>query len=154
MARVRMSAMRWSRAQWIGLMARARPEALAEAAEALGAPPAHRVERGPEVGLVMVRGRAGGTGDPFNLGEATAVRCVVTLEPDGPAGVGYALGRDRAHARRIALCDALMQTDRAQDVEAAVLEPLAAAEAEARAARGRRAAATRVDFFTLVRGED
>ncbi|MGH6917033.1 MAG: phosphonate C-P lyase system protein PhnG, partial [Geminicoccaceae bacterium] len=50
--------------------------------------------------------------------------------------------------------DALLQ---APDRRAALLErvvaPLAAAQAEARAAQARKAAATRVEFFTMVRGD-
>ena len=36
--------------------------------------PAHEDLREPENGLVMVRGRVGGDGAPFNLGEATVSR--------------------------------------------------------------------------------
>ena len=38
-----------------------------------------------ETGLVMLRGRAGGDGAPFNLGEATVTRAVVEL-PGGERG--------------------------------------------------------------------
>jgi alpha-D-ribose 1-methylphosphonate 5-triphosphate synthase subunit PhnG len=101
----------------------------------------------------MARGRAGATGAPFNLGEVSATRAAVRLA-DGTVGIGYVLGRDKAHAERAALCDALMQGPRAEAVRATVIAPLAAAEAGRRAARARKAAATRVEFFTLVRGED
>ncbi len=101
----------------------------------------------------MVRGRAGGTGAPFNIGEMTVTRCALRLR-DGTVGHAYVQGRDKAHAERAALVDALMQTDAAPRIEAAVLGPLAAEAAAARRARSAKAAATRVEFFTMVRGED
>ncbi|NCU20018.1 phosphonate C-P lyase system protein PhnG [Candidatus Falkowbacteria bacterium] len=115
--------------------------------------PAHAMLRAPEVGAVMVRGHAGGTGAPFNLGEMTVTRCTLRLA-GGQVGHAMVAGRDRVHARRAALVDALMQTDRAGAIRAAVLEPLVAEAAAARATRAAKAAATRVEFFTLVRGED
>ena len=110
--------------------------------------------RGPETGLVMLRGRVGGGGAPFNFGEATVTRATVRL-PGGAIGHSYALGRDKKKARLAAIADALWQ-DPAQraDVEAKVLEPLRAAAAAADAKRRAETAATKVDFFTLVRGED
>ena len=63
-------------------------------------------------------------------------------------------GRDKGHATRAALVDALMQTAQAEAVRAAILDPLADALESARAARAAKAAATRVDFFTMARGED
>jgi len=110
--------------------------------------------RGPETGLVMLRGCVGGGGAPFNFGEATVTRATVRL-PGGAIGHSYALGRDRKKARLAAIADALWQ-DPAQRaaVEANVLEPLRAASAAADARRRAETAATKVDFFTLVRGED
>ena len=101
----------------------------------------------------MVRGRAGGTGAPFNIGEMTVTRCALRLE-DGTVGHAYVQGRDKAHAERAALVDALMQTKAAPRIEASVLRPLADEAGAARTARAARAAATRVEFFTMVRGED
>jgi alpha-D-ribose 1-methylphosphonate 5-triphosphate synthase subunit PhnG len=115
--------------------------------------PAHENLREPENGLVMVRGRTGGDGAPFNLGEATVSRAAVRLA-SGEVGFGYTLGRDRQKAQLIALCDALIQTaDHAESVEAQVLAPLRAAMISERNARAAETAATRVDFYTLVRGE-
>jgi alpha-D-ribose 1-methylphosphonate 5-triphosphate synthase subunit PhnG len=115
--------------------------------------PAHENLREPENGLVMVRGRTGGDGAPFNLGEATVSRAAVRLAT-GELGFGYTLGRDRQKARMIALCDALIQsTDHADTIEAKVLAPLRAATAVQRNHRAAQTAATRVDFYTMVRGE-
>jgi alpha-D-ribose 1-methylphosphonate 5-triphosphate synthase subunit PhnG len=109
--------------------------------------------REPENGLVMVRGRIGGDGGPFNLGEATVSRAAVRLAT-GEVGFGYTLGRDRQKARMIALCDALIQTiDHVDALEAQVLAPLRARMIAERNRSAAETAATRVDFYTLVRGE-
>jgi alpha-D-ribose 1-methylphosphonate 5-triphosphate synthase subunit PhnG len=139
-----------ARAAWMGCVARADPVALRQAMDMLGPLPTWRVLRAPQVGLVMARGRAGATGDAFNLGEVTATRCAVEVE--GATGYAYVLGRDRDHALAAAVCDALMQTNRRGEIEEKVLRPLAEAEAGRAADRARKAAATRVEFFTLVRG--
>ena len=115
--------------------------------------PAHENLREAENGLIMVRGRIGGDGAPFNLGEATVSRAAVR-DASGEVGFGYTLGRDREKARMIALCDALVQSDEfASNIETQVIAPLRAAMLARRSARAAEAAATRVDFYTMVRGE-
>ena len=115
--------------------------------------PEHESLREPENGLVMVRGRIGGDGAPFNLGEATVSRAAVRLA-SGEVGFGYTLGRDLEKARMIALCDAMVQSHTLADaVETNVLSPLRSAMLARRDRRSAEAAATRVDFYTMVRGE-
>ena len=115
--------------------------------------PDHENLREPENGLVMVRGRIGGDGAAFNLGEATVSRAAVRLST-GEVGFGYTLGRDGAKARMIALCDALVQSDEfAGLVETKVIAPLRAAISAKRNRTAAESAATRVEFYTLVRGE-
>ena len=115
--------------------------------------PVHENLREPENGIVMVRGRIGGDGAPFNFGEATVSRAAVRLA-SGVVGFGYTLGRDRQKARMIALCDALVQSDEFADaLEASVLAPLRSAMTAERNQKAAETAATRVDFYTLVRGE-
>lgn len=138
-----------TRADEMGLLARAAAPLLARLFPDL---PAHHLLRGPEIGTVMVRGRTGGTGAPFNLGEVTVTRCTVRMDC-GTVGHAHVQGRDRDHARRAAVLDALLQTEAAPDLRARVLAPLTQAETEARDLRARKAAATRVEFFTMVRGE-
>jgi alpha-D-ribose 1-methylphosphonate 5-triphosphate synthase subunit PhnG len=112
--------------------------------------PAFSRLRGPETGLVMARGRAGGTGAPFNLGELTVTRCAVR-DAAGRVGHAYALGRDAAQAELAARLDAALQDGARRDaLMAAVIAPLEAAQQARRQADARRAAATRVDFFTMV----
>ena len=134
----------------MGLLARSNPQRLAALMPDL---PAHAWLRAPEIGTVMVRGRTGARGAPFNLGEMTVTRCSLRLE-DGRVGHAYVQGRDRNHATRAALIDALMQGAEAARIEADLLLPLRAEEDERRTARAEKAAATRVEFFTMVRGED
>jgi alpha-D-ribose 1-methylphosphonate 5-triphosphate synthase subunit PhnG len=137
------------RQRWMGLLAKASPEMLANLLPDL---PAHDLLRQPEVGTVMVRGRAGGVGAAFNLGEMSVTRCAVRMA-DGAVGHGYVQGRSRDHALRAAVLDALMQGARAPELEAQVLAKLeAAAQAQAQT-RAAKAAATKVEFFTMVRGE-
>jgi alpha-D-ribose 1-methylphosphonate 5-triphosphate synthase subunit PhnG len=129
--------------------------ATAEIAGRLGmvALPVHEDLRELENGLVMVRGRVGGDGAPFNLGEATVSRAAVRLST-GEVGFGYTLGRDREKARLIALCDAMVQSaELAGAIETQVVAPLRAAMIERQSRKIAEAAATRVDFYTLVRGE-
>ncbi|MES0007742.1 phosphonate C-P lyase system protein PhnG [Mesorhizobium sp. M0062] len=110
--------------------------------------------RGPETGLVTVRGRIGGGGAPFNVGEVTVTRATVRLS-SGQVGHSYMLGRDRQKAKLAAIADALWQDPaHRQTVESALVAPLRAAQSEAREKRRSETAATKVDFFTMVRGED
>lgn len=143
------------RRDWMGLLARA-PEG--RAAELLARaqytePAGASFLRQPEIGSVMLRGRAGGTGAPFNLGEMTVTRCTLRLEC-GAVGHGYVQGRRKEDAQAAAVIDALMQTDSAPVVRAAVIDPLRAEEDARRQARAEKAAATKVEFFTMVRGEN
>lgn len=109
--------------------------------------------RAPETGLVMARGRIGGDGRPFNVGEATVTRAAVRL-PTGETGFAYHLGRDRPRARLAAILDAHWQRpERRAAVEAALAEIAERRAAEA-AVAARKVAATRVNFFALARGED
>lgn len=139
-----------ARKRWMSILARSAPQRLTALMPDL---PAHEMLRAPEIGAVMVRGRAGATGAPFNLGEMTVTRCSVRLAC-GAVGHAWVQGRGKDHARRAAAIDALMQTDAAADIAARVLTPLEGEAAATRAARAVRAAATKVEFFTMVRGED
>jgi alpha-D-ribose 1-methylphosphonate 5-triphosphate synthase subunit PhnG len=115
--------------------------------------PAHQDLRAPENGLVMLRGRVGGDGAPFNLGEATVSRAAVRLA-SGEVGFGYTLGRDGEKARLIALCDALVQSsDFGRAVEREIVAPLREQLMVRRKQAAAETAATKVDFYTMVRGE-
>ena len=142
------------RRRWMSVLALATPDEIEAAWRELGEPPAYARVRGPEVGLVMVRARAGGTGLRFNVGETTVTRCAVQLV-GGALGQAWVRGRDLRHAERAAVFDALLQDgDRGATLHATVIEPLARARVARRHAATTRAEATRVEFFTMVRGED
>lgn len=136
------------RQRWISVLARATGDELAAVAEGR-LPPFTRL-RGPELGAVMLQGRAGGTGGAFNLGEATVARCTVRTD-DGRIGHAYCLGRDLRQAELAAALDAALQDpSRSSELIEAVIGPLAAAQAARRDTLARRAAATQVQFFTLA----
>jgi alpha-D-ribose 1-methylphosphonate 5-triphosphate synthase subunit PhnG len=142
---------------WMAILAKATLSDLESLVVNLGRLPEYEFLRRPEVGLVMVRGRAGGTGQPFNLGEMTVTRCVVQLvSPQGDtpiAGFGYVAGRSHRHAELAALCEALLQhRDWFSRVWVQVIEPLERIAQIQQLQQRRQAEATRVDFFSMVRG--
>lgn len=143
---------RSARQQWLSVLARASRLELEEALMRLGHLPAPVHVRQSDPGMVMLRGRVGGTGDAFNLGEATVTRCALRVGTSA-MGVGYALGRDRRKAEVIAIFDALLQdSDRYAQLQREVLAPLASQQAALRAAASQMAASSKVEFFTFVRG--
>jgi alpha-D-ribose 1-methylphosphonate 5-triphosphate synthase subunit PhnG len=147
-----------ARRRWMSVLARASAAELEQAVIAvrdkLGALPAYRLIRRPEVGMAMVQARAGGTGRAFNLGEMTMTRCTLRTGDD-LVGTSYVAGRSQRHAELAALFDALLQDPaRRPQVMALVIDPLARAQDVRRNRRVERSAPTRVDFFTVVRGED
>lgn len=136
----------------MSVLAHAPTERIAACLGALSVP-AHETLRQPENGLVMIRGRIGGDGAPFNLGEASVSRAAVRIA-SGEVGFGYVLGRDGEKAKLIALCDAMIQSETFKsDVDHKVVVPLRQEQETARAEQAAETAATRVDFYTLVRGE-
>jgi alpha-D-ribose 1-methylphosphonate 5-triphosphate synthase subunit PhnG len=141
------------RKAWMGLLAKAPEGRVAALLDAEISRPAFTWLRAPEIGSTMVRARAGATGTPFNLGEMTITRCALTLET-GEVGHSYIQGRSKADAEVAALVDALMQTSMESRLRETVLDPLEAGMVTVKAARAAKAAATKVDFFTMTRGED
>jgi len=142
-----------ARAAWLAVLARASLAQLQAQTPAANALPPLQQVRPPEIGMLMLRGRVGGTGNPFNLGEASVVRCAVRLG-QGPLGVAYALGRDKRRAELAALFDALLQDPQHHDtLQRELLAPLARLQAQARAQRQHAVAGSKVEFFTFVQDE-
>jgi alpha-D-ribose 1-methylphosphonate 5-triphosphate synthase subunit PhnG len=138
----------------MALLAEAGTDELRAGVAAVGEFAGYAEIRPAETGLMMVRGRIGGDGAPFNVGEATVTRCAVQLA-GGEIGHAYLLGRDHERARLAALCDALWQSEGFRDaVERHVLAPVRARREAEQARDAARTAATKVDFFTLVRGDN
>jgi alpha-D-ribose 1-methylphosphonate 5-triphosphate synthase subunit PhnG len=138
----------------MAVLADAKVDEIAQGLRAVADLPDYVELRAPETGLVMLRGRIGGEGAPFNLGEATVTRAAIQIA-SGEVGLVYVLGRDQTKARLAAVCDALWQNERYRAaVEHDVLAPIRTRLETERAQRRAQSAATRVDFFTLVRGED
>jgi alpha-D-ribose 1-methylphosphonate 5-triphosphate synthase subunit PhnG len=140
------------RSEWLSVLAKAPQQLFEDLWRSSDLDPSYDIIRPAEIGGIMVRGRMGGTGDPFNLGEMTVSRASVKLSC-GTVGHGYVKGRAKTMALRIALCDALLQTADATKVDAKILQPLIEAKLTIDQEITDKAAATKVDFFTLVRGE-
>lgn len=141
-----------ARRDWLGLMARAPEGRVAALLNETGLTQAFDWLRKPEIGTVMVRGRMGGTGGAFNLSEMTVTRAALKLAC-GTVGHGHVAGRRKDDAQAVAMADALLQTQAAAAIETAVIAPLKSEESARRTTRAAKAAATKVDFFTMVRGE-
>lgn len=139
-----------ARKAWLAVLARTSAEEIEARLAEVPPLPGYTRLRGPEIGLVMVRGRAGGDSAPFNLGEMTVTRCSVVLA-DGRIGHALRTGRDRRAAELSAVLDAALQDAALRPaLHAAVIAPLAAAQQARRQAEAERAAATRVEFLSMV----
>ncbi|WP_028025690.1 phosphonate C-P lyase system protein PhnG [Enterovibrio calviensis] len=141
------------RQRWMSVLARTDANALITRWENLALTAQYQLVRAPELGLAQVRAQMGGTGSAFNMGDVTITRAVVRLE-SGELGYSYVTGRNKQHAELAAVVDAMMQTA-AQDVlQDTLIMPLAVEKAEQEQLRAREVATSKVDFFTMVRGED
>ncbi|HDG1691837.1 TPA: phosphonate C-P lyase system protein PhnG [Kluyvera georgiana] len=143
-----------TRQRWMSVLSHSDPANLAEKMVALNIIADYKTIRAPETGLVQLQGRMGGTGERFFAGDATLTRAAVRLS-NGTVGYSWVLGRDKAHAERCALIDALMQQPiHFQTLLETLITPLEADRTARIAARQAEINASRVDFFTLVRGDN
>lgn len=143
---------------WLRLLCKTTMSELEAAWKCTNASIAFQTLRSAEVGLAMIQGRADGTGRPFNLGEATVTRCVVRCTDSGNnrplLGIGYTLGRDKKRTRLIAQFDALFQDSAdGKSLQESILPALAERRNSEESVAAQKSAATRVEFFTMVRGE-
>jgi len=131
------------------------PEArLREAWNGLDAQPQYKIVRGPETGLVMVRARTGNTGERFNLGEMSVTRCTVALD-QGVMGHAFVGGHCHEQARLAAVFDALLQLpEEGEELRSKLIRPLQQERQACLTRRREEVQPSRVDFFTLVRGEE
>lgn len=141
------------RARWMSILAKAPVPELAASMRQFGELPSYLWLRKPETGLAMVRARTGGSGSQFNLGEMSVTRCALRLTT-GETGVAYVAGRDQRHAEWAAILDALMQGEQRPAVEEHIIKPLELLLQQKREQLQAEAQATRVEFMTMVRGED
>ncbi len=133
----------------MAVLARAPADAIEALLTGHAALPVWTLLRGPEIGLVMTRGRAGGSGAAFNLGEMTVTRCTIRLD-SGATGHAYVAGRHERRAELAAVADALLQDpDHGEKLHRTLIEPLAARQQAARQDRAEKAAATKVEFFAM-----
>jgi alpha-D-ribose 1-methylphosphonate 5-triphosphate synthase subunit PhnG len=149
-----MSTEETTRQEWMAALALAPDARLREAWDGLTAQPRYKVVRGPETGLVMVRARTGNSGERFNLGEMSVTRCTVALD-HGVMGHAFIGGLCHEHARLAAVFDALLQLpEQGEDLRRTLIEPLRRQRQACLARRRVEVRPSRVDFFTLVRGEE
>ena len=143
-----------TRQRWMRVLAHSQPAALHSRMNALGLTPDYDTIRTPEIGLVQIQARMGGTGERFFAGDATLTRAVIRLK-SGTLGYSYVLGRDKQHAEHCAVIDALLQEQPYfQTLMETLIAPLEADRAARLAARQAEVNTSRVDFFTLVRGDN
>jgi len=145
-----------SRRGWMRVLAAADTAELNAAWQHWDAKPDVQHIRGPEAGLVMVRGRVDASGAKFNLGEATVSRATVRLHggplEDDVLGSSYVLGTDLEHARLAAIFDGLLgDLGLRPRALAEVISPLAHSQARLDVSRRADARSTLVDFFTVAR---
>ena len=143
-----------TRQRWMRALAYSNADALNARINALKLTPDYELIRAPECGLMQLQARMGGTGNRFFAGDTTLTRAVVRLK-SGTLGYSYVLGRDKAHAERCAVIDALLQEQPYfQTLMETLIAPLEADRAARIAARQAEVNTSRVDFFTLVRGDN
>ena len=142
-----------ARQTMMGLYARATRAELQAAVERFQPLPQLKKLRPAEAGLIMVQGHTGGDGAPFNLGEATVTRAAVQLA-GGATGIAYLLGRDPAKAEAAAILDALWQDAALRLAVTDALTPVRRRLAVEAAVATAETEATKVNFFTMTRGED
>jgi len=143
-----------NRKKWMGILSRTHPQCLQDALAGLGSLPEYVYLRTPETGMIMIRGKADGTGQQFNLGEMTMTRCSIKTGAH-LVGHGYVIGRDKRHAELAAFYDALLQSDEyGPTILREILSPLQAEIEKKWRTQAQKTAATKVDFFTMVRGEN
>lgn len=141
-----------ARQTWMAILAKSSPVDLEQQVKTLGEIPKYTFLRNSEIGLAMVRGRAGGTGEAFNLGEMTVTRCVINMGEI--TGFGYVSGRSKRHAELAAVCDGLLQQNEWRDrVQELVIQPLQTKLIEHQRKQQNQTEATKVEFFTMLRGE-
>lgn len=142
-----------NRQRWMSVLAHSRPAELLDLWQPLNLSPQFDRLRAAETGLTQLQGRMGGTGKRFVMGDMTVTRAVVQLDC-GTYGYSYVAGRDKKHAELCAVIDALLQVNGMHELlHKMIIAPLAATQQARREQRAREVAASRVDFFTLVRGE-
>lgn len=143
-----------ARQQWMATLAMANTDELLLCSKTLVRKESFEDIRSAEVGLAQVRGRMGGTGSAFNLGDMTISRCVLRSS-EGIYGYSYVSGRSKIHAQRAAELDAMLQSANHHDeVMKVVIQTLLDQQQFKDRNRREKTESTRVNFFTLVRGED
>jgi alpha-D-ribose 1-methylphosphonate 5-triphosphate synthase subunit PhnG len=140
------------RKEWITLLGSADPDWLEQQKTALGLNPTPDFMVRPETGMIMMQARQDGAGPRFNLGEVTVSRCILKL--DGVMGYAMVMGADLRHAELAALFDAMLQMpEPGHKLWADIIPALRQRQKESRDKAARDARSSKVEFFTMKRGE-
>lgn len=138
----------------MGVMAKSELKAISDCWQTLNITLDYDTIKPAQVGMAMVRAQAGTEGLVYNQGEMTVTRCVLQEKATQVMGVGYTQGRSKQKATLMAEVDlALQNASHQNDVIEKLVEPLEQAHQRAVAQQNKATDATKVDFFTMVRGE-
>ena len=103
--------------------------------------------------MIMVRAKADGSKKRFNLGEVIVSRCVLEVNQKY-LGVSWVLGSNLKHVELAALFDGLMQDPEYHGkLNLSLLQALKEKQKKKDDIIVKDAADTKVEFFTLKRGE-
>lgn len=141
------------RQHWMSVLARADWADIEHRWKSVGIDLPYTILREPEIGLAQIRGKMANKGDVFNVGDTTITRASVQFKND-VVGHCYTMGRNLDKALTCAVIDGVLQHDQHnQVVMDAVIAPLQQAFIEKRKHRKQEIETSKVDFFTLVRGD-
>lgn len=142
-----------ARRQLLSVLAKSTLDAIQTRWHPLSIKPEYRFLKKPEIGMVMVRAQADEAGQKFNMGEMTMTRCVIQLA-NNELGFGHCSGRDKTKAELIAVIDACFQLEEYQAIISEnLLQALEALLVDQYQQQSAQVAASKVNFFTMVRGE-
>ena len=139
------------RPEWISIFSKTNESLLKNSLDHINFKENYDVLLGPEIGSIMIQGRAGGSGDKFNLGEATLTKCIVKFQEK--TGYSYHLGRNLIKSEYGAILDALMQIE---SYHSKLLMYVKEFQEEIQKEKTKIIAGSsesKVDFFTMVRGD-
>ena len=144
---------RKERQNWIRILSGADTSRLILEYKKLAISVPHTTISGPETGLIMVQARADGSGPRFNLGEMSVSKCLLKVD-DRYLGYGMVMGSEPEHARLAALFDGLLQhPDFSSQLKRDLIQKLEQEQKEAEKKMTQETGKSRVEFFTMKRGE-
>ncbi|SHN61572.1 phosphonate C-P lyase system protein PhnG [Desulfovibrio litoralis] len=145
------------RQKWMATLSCAELQDLEDAISLLPNTLSYHYLKAPEAGLIMLKAKTGDKSHTFNMGELLVTRCIVSLTWEQQSTTGYAFikGDSQRHAELAAVYDALMQIESFNKIlSTKLISPLNLKQKNKKQQMTKEIAETKVDFFTMVRGED